>query len=178
MKASAIHGRADHWGVEGARGWGEDGGSGAQARCSEATLYNWKRGGAAVGSLRRPDRLDDSGGGGREVKKLWPSRCWMQPRSASFCQKNGRARRQARRRRASRGRDGPVGTAGLLDRQRGSQDDAAIDHADRRTQNFGRIYANDHNGSASAIGDCSSCCARTANRPGSTASTGSTAKRA
>src|ERR1700728_1415695 len=34
------------------------------------------------------------------------------------------------------------------------------------------------NGSASAIGDFSSCCARTANRPGSTASTGSTAKRA
>ena len=31
----------------------------------------------------------------------------MQPRSASFCQKNGRARRQARRRRASSGRDGP-----------------------------------------------------------------------
>ena len=31
--SSAIYGRADHWGVEGARGWGEDGGSGAQARC-------------------------------------------------------------------------------------------------------------------------------------------------
>jgi hypothetical protein len=36
----------------------------------------------------------------------------MPPRFASFCQKNGRARRQARRRRASSGRDGPVGTAG------------------------------------------------------------------
>ena len=47
----------------------------------------------------------------------------MQPRSASFCQKNGRACCQARRRRASSGRDGPVGTAGLFDRQRGSQDD-------------------------------------------------------
>jgi len=31
---------------------------------------------------------------------------------------------------------------------------------------------------ASAIGACSSCCARTANRPGSTASTGSIAKKA
>jgi hypothetical protein len=31
--------------------------------------------------------------------------------------KNGRARRQARRRRASAGRDGPVGTGGLLDRR-------------------------------------------------------------
>src|SRR5882757_2983055 len=35
----------------------------------------------------------------------------MPPRFASFSQKNGRARRQARRRRASSGRDGPVGTA-------------------------------------------------------------------
>jgi transposase InsO family protein len=47
----------------------------------------------------------------------------MAPRSASFCQKNGRARRQARGRRASAGRDGLVGTAGLLDRRGGSQDD-------------------------------------------------------
>jgi transposase InsO family protein len=47
----------------------------------------------------------------------------MAPRSASFCQKNGRAHRQARGRRASAGRDGLVGTAGLLDRRGGSQDD-------------------------------------------------------
>src|ERR1700735_3063254 len=46
----------------------------------------------------------------------------MPPRFASFCQKNGRARRQARRRRASSGHDGPVGTAGLLSCRRGSQD--------------------------------------------------------
>src|SRR6202453_2568723 len=45
----------------------------------------------------------------------------MPPRFASFCQKNGRARRQARRCRASSGRDGSVGTAGLFDR-----------HADRK----------------------------------------------
>src|ERR1700678_280683 len=31
-EASAVHARADHWGVEGARGRGEDRGSGAQAR--------------------------------------------------------------------------------------------------------------------------------------------------
>ena len=37
--------------------------------------------------------------------------------------KSGRVRRQARRRRASAGRDGPVGTACLLDRRRRSQDD-------------------------------------------------------
>src|SRR6202034_3635631 len=32
-EASAVPGRADHWGVEGARGRGEDRGSGARARC-------------------------------------------------------------------------------------------------------------------------------------------------
>src|SRR3984885_1765692 len=54
--------------------------------------------------------------------------------------------------------------------------DAAALH--RRTQNFGRICAiSPTNGGASAIGDCSSCCARTANGPGSIASTGSIAKR-
>jgi putative transposase len=47
----------------------------------------------------------------------------MPPRSASFSQKNGRARRQARRRRASAGRDGPFGAAGLLPCRCGSQDD-------------------------------------------------------
>src|SRR6202789_2818111 len=31
-EASTVHGRSDHRGAEGARGWGEDGGSGAQAR--------------------------------------------------------------------------------------------------------------------------------------------------
>ena len=36
----------------------------------------------------------------------------MPPLSANSCQKNGRARRQARRRRASAGLYGPVGTAG------------------------------------------------------------------
>src|SRR5277367_5190728 len=86
---------------------------------SEATLYNWKTkyGGLEVSEAKRLKQLED------ENAKLKPSRCWMQPRSASFCQKNGRARRQARRRRAPAGRDGPVGAAGLFDRQRGSQDD-------------------------------------------------------
>jgi transposase InsO family protein len=46
----------------------------------------------------------------------------MPPRSASSWQKNGRARRQARRCRASAGRTGPLRTAGLLNRQRRSQD--------------------------------------------------------
>ena len=32
MKQARVYGRADHWGAEGARGRGEDRGSGAQAR--------------------------------------------------------------------------------------------------------------------------------------------------
>ena len=47
----------------------------------------------------------------------------MQRHCASFCQKNGRARRQARGCRASAGRTGSVRMAGLLNRQRRSQDD-------------------------------------------------------
>jgi hypothetical protein len=47
----------------------------------------------------------------------------MRPHFASSFQKNGRARRQARCDRASAGRHEPVGTAGLFDRGRGSEDD-------------------------------------------------------
>jgi len=79
---------------------------------SEATLYNWKAkyGGMDVSEAKRLKQLED------ENAKLscWPNRCGTQPRSASFFQKNGRAPRQARRGRASAGRPGPVGTAGLL----------------------------------------------------------------
>ena len=46
----------------------------------------------------------------------------MRRRCASCCQKNGRARRQARRGGASAGHDGPVGAAGLFDRRRGPED--------------------------------------------------------
>jgi hypothetical protein len=31
IRTAAVHGRSDHWGAEGARGGGEDGGSGAPA---------------------------------------------------------------------------------------------------------------------------------------------------
>lgn len=46
----------------------------------------------------------------------------MRRRCGNFCQKNGRARRAARRRRASAGRHGPVGTSGLQHRRSGSED--------------------------------------------------------
>ena len=84
---------------------------------SEATLYNWKAkyGGMDVSEAKRLKQLMDENA---KLKKLLAEQMWMPPRFASFYQKNGRARRQARRRRASSGHDGPVGTAGLFDRQR------------------------------------------------------------
>jgi len=84
---------------------------------SEATLYNWKAkyGGMDVSEAKRLKQLEDENA---KLKKLLAEQMLDAARFASFCQKNGRARRQARRRRASSGHDGPVGTAGLLDRQR------------------------------------------------------------
>ena len=78
------------------------------SRVSEATLYNWKAKycGMDVSEAKRLKQLEDENA---KLKKLLAEPCWMPPRFASFCQKNGRARRQARRRRASSGRDGPVG---------------------------------------------------------------------
>jgi putative transposase len=89
---------------------------------SEATIYNWKAkfGGMDVSEAKRLKALEEENA---KLKKLWPSRCSMRLRYASFFQKNGRARRQTRRGGASRGRDGPVGAAGLFDRGRGSEDD-------------------------------------------------------
>ncbi len=62
----------------------------ARKHCvSEATLYNWKAkyGGMDVTEAKRLRQLEDENA---KLKKLWPSRCWTPPRSASSCQKNGR----------------------------------------------------------------------------------------
>ena len=145
---------------------------------SEATLHNWKAkyGGMDVSEAKRLKQLEEENA---KLKKLLAEQMLDAAALREFRQKNGRARRQARRRRASSGRDGPVGTAGLFDRRRGAQDDplSIMPTAGHRTSDASAPTP-PTNGSASAIGDCSSCCARTANRPGSTASTGSTAKRA
>jgi putative transposase len=69
-----------------------------------------KYGGMDVPEAKRLKQLEEENA---KLKKLLADRCWTQPLFASFFQKNGRARRQARRRRASAGRDGPIGTAGL-----------------------------------------------------------------
>jgi putative transposase len=84
---------------------------------SEATLYNWKAkyGGMDVSEAKRLKQLEDENA---KLKKLLAEQMLDAAALCGLCQKNGRARRQARRRRASSGHDGPVGTAGLLGRQR------------------------------------------------------------
>jgi putative transposase len=83
---------------------------------SEATIYNWKAkfGGMDVSEAKRLRQLEDENA---KLKKLLAEQNWMPRRCASFCQKNGRARRQARGCRASAGRTGSVRAAGLLHRQ-------------------------------------------------------------
>jgi putative transposase len=60
-EASAVHGRADHWGFEGARGRGEDRTADLARKdgVSEATLYNWKAkyGGLDVSEAKRLKKL-------------------------------------------------------------------------------------------------------------------------
>ncbi len=89
---------------------------------SEATLYNWKAkyGGMDVSEAKRLKQLEDENA---KLKKLLAEQMLDVAALRELLGKNGRARRQARRCRASAGRYGPVGTAGLLNRRRGSQDD-------------------------------------------------------
>ena len=89
---------------------------------SEATLYNWKAkfGGMDVAEAKRLKQLEDENA---KLKKLLAEQMLDAAALRELLSKNGRARRQARRCRASEGRTGPVRTAGLLDRQRRSQDD-------------------------------------------------------
>lgn len=88
---------------------------------SHATLYNWtaKYGGMDASEAKRLKALEDE----NAKLKCWRSRCSTRPCSVSCSQKNGRARRQARRSRASEGRARPVGAAGLQHRLGGSDDD-------------------------------------------------------
>src|SRR3984957_6641983 len=89
---------------------------------SEATLYNWKSkyGGMDVSEAKRLKQLEDENA---KLKKLLAEAMLDASALRELLSKNGRARRQARRRRASAGLNGPVGTAGLLHRWGGSQDD-------------------------------------------------------
>src|SRR6202161_1173935 len=89
---------------------------------SEATLYNWKAkfGGRDVSEAKRLRQLEDENA---KLKKLLAEQMLDAAALRELLSKDGRARRQARRRRASAGRDGPFGTAGLLPCRCGSQDD-------------------------------------------------------
>jgi hypothetical protein len=68
-EASTVHGRSDHWGAEGARGGGEDGGSGAQAwrLGSDALQLEAKCGGMDVSEAKRLKQLEDENA---KLKKL------------------------------------------------------------------------------------------------------------
>src|SRR5271170_8039989 len=92
---------------------------------SEATLYNWKTkyGGLEVSEAKRLKQLEDENA---KLKKLLAEPMLDAAALRELLSKNGRARRQVRRRRAPAGRDGPVGAAGLFDRQCGSQDDPLL----------------------------------------------------
>ena len=89
---------------------------------SEATLYNWKAkyGGVDVPEAKRLKLLEDENA---KLKKLLAEAMLAASAPRELLSKNGRARRQARGRRASAGRDGPVGVAGLLHRRGRSHDD-------------------------------------------------------
>jgi transposase InsO family protein len=89
---------------------------------SEATLYNWKAkyGGMDVPEAKRLKQLEEENA---KLKRLIAEAMLDASALRELPSKNGRARRQARGRRASAGRVGPVGAAGLLPRRRRSQDD-------------------------------------------------------
>src|SRR6187200_242210 len=78
---------------------------------SEATFYNWKAkyGGTDVSEARRLKALEEENA---KLKKLLAEQMLDAAALRELLSKNGRARRQARRGRASKGRHGPFGTAG------------------------------------------------------------------
>src|SRR5690606_29123938 len=89
---------------------------------SEATLYNWKAryGGLDVSDAKRLKALEEENA---KLKKLLAEQMLDAAALRELLAKNGRARRQARRRCAPAGHHGPVGAAGLSYRQRRPHDD-------------------------------------------------------
>jgi transposase InsO family protein len=89
---------------------------------SEATLYNWKAkyGGMDVSDAERLKALEDENG---KLKKLLADQMLEEARSC----------------RASTGRHGPVGTAGLMHRRRGPEDGALPLMSSAETELRGRL---------------------------------------
>ncbi len=79
---------------------------------SEATRYNWKAkfGGMDASEAKRLKALEDENA---KLKRLLADQMLEAAALRELLGKNGRARREARRRRAPSGRHGPVGASGL-----------------------------------------------------------------
>ncbi len=79
---------------------------------SEATLYNWKAkfGGMDASEAKRLKALEDENA---NLKRLLADQMLEAAALRELLGKNGRARREARSRRAPSGRHGPVGASGL-----------------------------------------------------------------
>ena len=140
---------------------------------SEATIYNWKAkfGGMDVSEAKRLKALEDENA---KLKKLLAEQMLDAAALRELLSKNGRARRQARCGRASAGCHEPVGTAGLLDRGRGSEDDPlSLQPSTGRGSARPVARSRQRSGGVSATAGCSSCCGGKASRRGSTGSTGS-----
>jgi hypothetical protein len=90
---------------------------------SQTTLYNWKAkfGGMEVSEAKRLKQLEDENA---KLKKLLADQMLDAAAMRELLSKNGRARRQARSRRAPSGRHGPVGASDLFHRRCGPQDRA------------------------------------------------------
>jgi putative transposase len=89
---------------------------------SEAALYIWKSKHRGI-VAPEPKRLKSLEEEGAKLKKLPAEAMLDESGSRELLSKDGRARRQARGRRAFAGRDGAVVVAGRFHRRRPSQDD-------------------------------------------------------
>jgi competence protein ComEC len=158
-EAEAVYGRADHRGAAGAGGGREGGRPVPQARDLGGDVLQLE------GQVRRHGRVGGEaaeGARGRERQAEEAS-----GRADAGC--GGAARAavkkmvgpavQARSRRASAGRDGPVGAAGLHHRRRRSHHDPLpVAAASRAGAAREAARSRQPSGGASAIGGCSSCC--------------------
>jgi putative transposase len=127
-----------------------------------------------VSEAKRLKQLEDENA---KLKKLLAEQMLDAAALRELLAKNGRARRQARRRRASAGRDLSERRACSLvdaDRKMTRYRSRRAPDTELRTQLRDLANARRRFGCRR----CSSCCGRTANRPGSTGSTGFIAKRA
>ena len=98
-EASKVHRRADYWRAEGARGGREDLPISPASTAFRKRRCTIGRPSTAAWMCPRPSGFEAARRRERQAEEaVWPSRCWTRRPCASCLQKNGRARRQARRR--------------------------------------------------------------------------------